>query len=787
VQVLTSSIGEINMAGKFLYFGVASLLAVSAALIKIIPFFLLLIFYLYFLYKYKSLTERQLLVLLFTSICFFSIGYYAGKTNDSVIPKDSTTFTVEYSQDPKIDGDLLQIQAYEKVYNEKLLIRYKIKSQREQAALKGQSFYGNTCSISGALELPRAAKNPNAFDYRRYLATKGIFWMIESEKNPLENCIAASKNNPVITLKHLRLNGIRYLENNFPPEIASLSAALIFGDRSLLEHHVLEAYQETGIVHLLAISGLHVSLLISMFFYMGIRVGLTRQLMSNFLLVLLPVYVILTGGSASVLRAALMIFLILLTEKFQGRLKLLPIDAISIAFLLCLAFNPLYIFDVGFQLSFSVSLAIILSSAHILKHYQKLSAMLAISVAAQLAAFPFLLYHFFELSLIGIFANLVYIPLFSFVYLPGLYLLFFLQLLFGKTPFILSAIFIKIIELFNKLIAFLADLDFAVFVPGRPNLPLVIIYTILIFAIFYAWETTFLLKSKRRLIVLVLCLFSIQPAWNWFQPYGEVTVIDVGQGDSILIHLPRRLGTYLIDTGGTLGFIEEEWRRRAKPYEVGRDVVVPYLKGKGITKIDKLILTHGDMDHIGGALAVMQEINVKEVLLPAVEETSQTEREIIEQAKIKEIPVLFVSEGYHWKRKTSEFYILAPGQSFKGERNSGSIAIVAKIGGLSWFFGGDLDQAGEEKIIEKYPNLHVDVLKAGHHGSRTSSAASFVRQLQPTFALISAGENNRFGHPHQEVLTLLGDKGTIIYRTDKNGAITYRFFNEKGTFIPYLP
>ncbi|MCM3765351.1 ComEC/Rec2 family competence protein [Neobacillus niacini] len=479
------------MAGKYFYFAVAALLAVSASLIKIAPFLLLLIFYLYLLITYKSLTLQQFLVLMLTFVCFFAIGYQAGKNNHSVLPNDSTTFTLEYSQEPKIDGDLLQIQAKEIAYNENLLVRYNIKSQQEQAALKAQSFYGMACRVSGKMKLPRIAKNPNGFDYRRYLATKEIYWIIETDRNPLENCVAAAKSNPVITFKLLRLNGIRYLENNFPPEIASLSAALIFGDRSLLDPDVLGDYQETGIVHLLAISGLHVSLLIAMIFYLGIRMGLTRQFMGNFLLILLPVYVILTGASPSVIRAALMIFLVLLTEKWNGRLRLLPIDAISIACLLCLAINPLYLFDVGFQLSFSVSWAIILSVGHLLKHYEKLGAMLAVSVASQLAAFPFLLYHFFELSLIGIFANLLYIPLFSFVYLPGLYILFFLQLLFDKTPFILSAIFVKIINMFDKLIAVIANLDFAAFTPGRPNLWLLIIYLILICAIFLVWETMF--------------------------------------------------------------------------------------------------------------------------------------------------------------------------------------------------------------------------------------------------------------------------------------------------------
>jgi competence protein ComEC len=279
----------------------------------------------------------------------------------------------------------------------------------------------------------------------------------------------------------------------------------------------------------------------------------------------------------------------------------------------------------------------------------------------------------------------------------------------------------------------------------------------------------------------------IQPAWNWLNPYGEVTMIDVGQGDSILIHLRHGKGNYLIDTGGSLNFVEEDWKMKSKPFEVGRDVVVPFLKGKGITRIDKLILTHGDMDHIGGATSILSSLKVKQILMPSVTEPSQTEQLIAKEAQRQGIPVIKVSSGDQWHQGENNFYVLSPEKNFTGERNRGSIAFVATIGGVSWFFGGDLDQEGEEKIIKQHPNLKIDVLKAGHHGSKTSSAESFINQIKPKVTLISVGEHNRFGHPHQEVLQRLAAVNTKIYRTDWQGAITYIFYRGKGTFLTYLP
>ncbi len=775
------------MNGKYFYFALAALLGVLAAVIKFLPFLLLAVLYFYGLHQYKGFKQQQLLLVIGIAILFVCLGQWAVLHNNSSIPEATSTFVLEYTQLPKIDGDLLQIEARETQYNEKLLIRYQLKSELEKETMKQQNFYQCLCRVSGTMSKPKIAKNPNGFNYRAYLAARDVFWIVEIQGNPLQDCTPI-QSSPFVLIKQLRFHGIRYLESHFPPNIASLSAALIFGDRSMLDPNLLDAYQGTGIVHLLAISGLHVSLLIGMVFYLGIRIGITREWVTNLLLLLLPIYVILTGAAPSVIRAALMIFFVLLTIKWRGYLKLMPIDAISIAFMLYVGISPMVIVDVGFQLSFSVSAAIILAAQHILKDYQGNSVkMLVTSFTAQLAALPFLLYHFFEISLIGILANMLYIPLFSFVYLPGLYLLFIIQIFFGTTPMMLLQFFLTVIKLSNDLITFLADYTFFSFIPGRPHVGQLVIYIGVILALFYLWEVKVSPKRKLKLLILSITLFTLQPVWNWISPFGEVTMIDVGQGDSILIRLPFSKGNYLIDTGGTMNFKEESWRRRAKPYEVGRDVVVPFLKGKGITTIDKLVLTHGDMDHIGGAFAIINELNVKEILLPSVAESSETERRIILEAEKKNIPVIKVASGDKWRSGEAEFTILAPEKNFSGERNSGSVTIFANIGGLSWFFGGDLDQEGEEKIIKNYPNLTVDVLKAGHHGSKTSSAESFIHQIKPRIALISAGENNRFGHPHKEVLERLKHENTDILRTDLQGAITYRFYRGKGTFSTFLP
>ncbi|MDR7000392.1 DNA internalization-related competence protein ComEC/Rec2 [Neobacillus niacini] len=775
------------MKGKYLYFAISALLGVLSSLIMFVPFSLTAIVFFFLLFTYKKYSPPQLFLLIGVFLLFFLSAQHSKIENRTVIPSNKNVFYLEYTDEPKIDGDLLQVVAKEKAYKEKLLIRYQIHSKTEKEVLNNKSFYGGICKVSGKMSKPSIAKNPNAFNYREYLAIKKIYWIVEIQKNPLTNCIP-QKITPLIFIKELRFLGIHYLETHFPPEISSLSAALIFGDQSLLDPEVLAGYQKTGIIHLLAISGLHVSLLIGIVYYLGIRSGLTRQFMTHLLLFLLPIYAILTGGSPSVNRSVIMIFFVLITVKWKSKIKLLPIDAISLAFILYLFYRPMVLFDVGFQLSFTVSFAIIVSSKIILKQYQNnLIKMLVTSIIAQFAALPLLLYHYFGVSLISIAANMLYIPLFLFVFMPGLYVLFFIQMIFQSTPSILLAFFIKIITLSNRLIDSLSDFSIALFVPGRPVILFLIIYIAAILVVFFVWEAPSYHKKKLHIGLLTCFLLSFQSIWNWINPVGEVTMIDVGQGDSILIHLPSGKGNYLIDTGGTVSFAEENWRKRARPYEVGRDVVVPFLKGKGITKIDKLILTHGDMDHIGGTFSILKEMKFGQILMPSVKEPSHTELEIIHEAEKKGISVIKVSRGMQWTNGDHFFYVLSPDKNFEGERNSGSITLFAKIGGLTWFFGGDLDKEGEERVIHHYPKITVDILKAGHHGSKTSSAEAFIQHIKPKVALISAGEKNRFGHPHKETLDILKKYHVFIYRTDQQGAITYHFSHGNGTFSTFLP
>jgi competence protein ComEC len=771
------------MKGKLIFFSISALLGMVSAIEGIMGIGLFLLYLLVFIFV-KITPVKWLSINGIFFLLFYIVADYSEQLNQTYLSPEETVFQLQFSDHIKINGDRMRAIVTEQNTKEKLNLNYQIPSELEKEWLIQSQHVKRVCTVSGKLTPPKTARNANAFNYQAYLYHKHIFWEFEAAELNLENC-QFRQLSIIDYVKGLRMKGITLINDSFSSSTAPLAAALIFGIQDYLPEELLSSYQKIGVVHIISISGLHVALLVGMIFYLGIRFGLVRERLIWTLIFILPFYAILTGASPSVNRSVLMTMVVLFTshKKFTARLH--AIDGLCLSFLLMTISDPHIIYDIGFQLSYTVTFSLLLSFSIMSRFPSSFIKLIITSYIAQLSSLPLILYYFFEVPLISILANLIFVPLYSFILLPGLIFLFLIQFVSPELFRFLSAILSYLIGRSDQLATLFASFNWTSIVIGRPSTGFLFLYGTVIVLSFICWE-----QKKHYYIAFFLpwLIIVVQILSPIISEEGEITVIDVGQGDSILIQLPHNSGNFLIDTGGTISFKTDAWKQKNKKFEVGKDVVVPFLKAKGIRKLDLLILTHGDQDHIGGGMAVLNHLKVEQILLPYIAtEQGPLESKLSKFAKSKGVKVSYVYEGLVWRIGTNQFSILGPEKGYVGEKNDGSIILHAKIAETNWLFTGDLGKEGEERLIKTYPNMLVDVLKVGHHGSRNSTSFGFIEQYSPNYSIISVGEKNGFGHPHYEVLRILEEAGSMVLRTDLHGGITYKFTDKGGTFITVIP
>lgn len=781
--MMPNRFGPIN--GQLFFLAAVSLLGLLTITENQLIYWGLFLLSMILLKKLKKLSAATLVLMAGCYLIFMAAGY-SDSHFETIFTGTEKSFLILFDDEVQVDGDLLVAYAKAQPSNEKLVVKYRIKSNTEQQFIQTHLTPGMACAASGILDRPSPARNPNAFDYKSFLQRNGISWIFNADNLSLETCYKQT-DSIVTALKAFRQKEIARIKNTLPEETSALAAALIFGERNLFNPETERSYQKIGIVHLLAISGLHVGLLTGMIYFICIRVGITKEKTEILLMSFLPVYAVITGLAPPVVRAAAMLILLLGSRRFAFRMT--PLDAVSAAFMIMALFRPGIIYDTGFQLSFAVSFSLVISAPVILKTFTTfLKQTAAASFIAQLSSLPSILASFYEVSVISIFANLLFVPLFSFVLLPLLLISYIILLLFGALPTLYLYFLENLVHHVNDLTMKLSEIPMSTIIIGKLEPIFLIVQIILIPMFLWQWEGFILkkLKPPQWLFALPFLPLFMQIGLPYMNPYGQIIFLDVGQGDSIFIRMPYNQGNYLIDTGGVLSFEKENWQQRGRSYNPGKDIVVPFLKSEGISTLDKLILTHGDADHIGGALALFEEIGVRQLIVPRVSDRSDLEKDIIENASERGADIYLGGIGTEWKTAAGKFLILNPSES-TGERNDQSIVLLAAVGGKKWLFTGDLGMEGENSMARKIKDIDIDVLKVGHHGSKYSSSELFVERTNPVFAVISVGEKNRYGHPGKEVIERLEERGIQIFRTDEDGAVIYKFKGNSGTFSTQFP
>ncbi len=628
-----------------------------------------------------------------------------------------------------IDGNKLTITMSK--YNIKA--NYYIKSYEEKKYLENTLKVGDIYKITGDISKPSIPTTKGLFNYRNYLKTKKIYFIV------------TIKSIHKVTNTH----NSYYLLKNFLQKHLNKSPYLytfILGDKSYLSEDAIYSYQENGISHLFAISGMHITLLSSIIDKLLKKLKLNENKRFLIITLFLLLYLILVGFSPSILRGVLFYILFSLNKIYYFYIKSINLYFASLA--ITLIINPFYIYDTGFLFSYTISLALLLSNNY-LKSNNYFISLIKTSFVSFICSLPISLYNYCSINILSIVYNLLFVPIISIIIFPLSLITLIIPILIK--PYNILTNLIEIISI-N-----LSKISITKLIFKRLN---IIYYLFLLIFIFY-----FLKKQNKnnknyfKYLIPILIIHYLIP---YFTNNSFLKMIDVGQGDSILLHSNNKV--ILVDTGGITTYKNFKWQQSNKEFSIVKNITIPILKQEGLKRIDYLILTHGDYDHLGEALNLIKYFKVDNVIINC-NEINYLEEEIIRKAN----KVIIGEEGL--TLNIGGFNLIQLNEDLKDENDSSQIYLV-KYNDIKILLTGDASVKSEKNMLKKYDIGKVDILKVGHHGSKTSTSDELLKTINPNLALISLGKNNKFHHPNKETLEKLNSYQIPYFRTDILGTIS---------------
>ena len=633
--------------------------------------------------------------------------------------------------------------------------------------------YGDRIRGLFKLRRPRGYRNPGGFDYPLYLRTMDVSlegWA--GEGDAIERRGGGEGSMLHAWAYTVRSRMIRAVSQLLPPDQAALLVAITLGERSGIPPHISEAFLGSGTYHIVAISGLNVSLLAGALFFLLRAIRVPLRLSAFLSIGLISFYAALAGGSPSVVRAAVMADIYLLALMLDREAD--PWNTLALSGLMLLLWQPLFLFDAGFQLTFVATCAILVAVNRVPLDRLPLpwrwaTGSLVASGAAFLGTAPILAEAFHRISPVGVLANLAIVPLSGLVTGAGMLFAILATVIPGSLG-LFAALIGSQIDLLVTLAAWFARLPLASLQVFPPSPAMTVCYYVAFGASLFAagrrWARWVALSAALALLVLIGGRL-VADRWN---ERVRVTVIDVGQGDGILVELPGRRAI-LIDGGGLFD----------DRFDIGEQVVVPFLLSRWIARLDLVVLSHPHPDHLNGLAAVLRHFPVGAVWDGGQRVASPSYLWFEEVLRHKRIPHKILQAGY----RTSEFdpieiTVLHPPTTLlrgsprgrSSDVNSNSLVLLLRYRDVRVLLPGDIEEEAERRLLEQRTDLSAQVLKVPHHGGRTSSSLPFLERVRPTVAVVSAGYRNRFRHPHQETLERYRAMGIELYRTDRHGAVT---------------
>lgn len=649
---------------------------------------------------------------------------------------------------------------------------------------------GSEIQVQGELKEIPAPGNPGQFDSVTYYKSKKIAysmwagdvellkaeygWKEKAER--LRNCLAES------------------LSLMLPKRHAGVMIAMLLGDKSYGEAETRVNYQMGGALHILSISGLHLSLLGMGCYRLLCRIRLPNGVSIVAAGVLMSIYCWFTGNNVATLRALIM-FYVTLGARLSGR-SYDPVSSISLSMILLLAENPQYLFYSGFQLSYVAVLGAgviypvwrdwMRGKQAVRTFGQKFKRLLKDGILSctviTLTTLPLTCYYFFEIPLLGLLPNLLIMATMNFVMLPGM-----LGMCTGVFSLRLGKMILLpvwgILESYEVLMCIIRKIPWAVYICGQPGLWQILIYystllgiTCSVKILMWKQEQTqnsrkipLSHKNKRKKIYHHVCNMILLTAavgiLLWRMPVEVcITILDVGQGDSIVLQGEGHC--FLVDGGST------------SEKEVGEYRILPFLKSQGIQKLDGIIVTHPDEDHINGILELLEKVEKKETALRVrqlfLPLWMKGGKECIQFEKLAEelgISVHYLQKGDRIEKGELKIEVLHPDRvDYTDEKNAGSITLGIHYRKLNVLLTGDIEGSGEKKLLQEAERY--DFLKVAHHGSKNSTSSEFLDKTAPRIAVISCGRKNPYGHPHKELLERLEEQQAAVFTTVDCGAVT---------------
>ncbi|WP_105117401.1 DNA internalization-related competence protein ComEC/Rec2 [Streptococcus suis] len=673
---------------------------------------------------------------------FFGCQKVQWERADQTAPEQVTTVQV-IPDTIEVNGDSLSFRG--RADGQTYQVFYKLTSQEEQVYFQKLADLVQL-EVEAEVSLPAGQRNFKGFDYQAYLKTQGIYRTVTI--TAIKKIVPVQSWNVFDWLSSWRRQALVYVKTNFPAPMSHYMTGLLFGELDSEFDQMSDLYSSLGIIHLFALSGMQVGFFTDKFRWILLRLGLTKETVDKLQIPFSLVYAGLTGFSVSVVRS--------LVQKILGNLGLRKLHNFAATVFVCMLMLPRFLLTAGGVLTFTYAFLLTVFDFEDLGQVKKTAVE---SFSISLGILPVLMTYFYAFQPLSILLTFAFSFVFDVLLLPGLSVIFLLSPLVKITW--VNGFFVFM----EKIIVWVADLGLRPWILGKPS-ELVLLLLLVSLFLLYDFHRRKKWLLGLSLVLALLFFITKHPLEN------EVTVVDIGQGDSIFLR-DMRGRTVLIDVGGRVNFAAKEaWQERSSQANAER-TLIPYLHSRGVDRIDSLVLTHTDTDHVGDVLEVAKQVKIGRIV---VSPGSLTVPDFVATLKKINVPVHVVKVGDRLPMFDSYLEVLYPDGTGDGGNND-SIVLYGRLLETNFLFTGDLEQ-GEQDLIETYPDLPVDVLKAGHHGSKGSSYPEFLDHIGVKIALVSAGENNRYKHPHQETLERFDSHNIQVYRTDQQGAIRFRGWKE---------